>query len=397
MSEKTEKINVKFLRVDPLVKRESYDQRVLKMLEEDISEHGFRKEKPLVVRPDREKGKGFWKITCGQHRYEAGVSVGVCYFPCVKKEFQDDVQAIAEAYKDNVILCQVDAITEAEYFKKLGLKILKERGHSVKTIRGMHRKYPEDLIARQMGVTKHYVKHRLALLRLPKEIQWYIRRYYMPSETGLKLNPTVGEELSRLYRNIIMQNEAGTIRTDPKKAILEVALKFSREKTSLQEARKIAADISYKNYDVWSKTKSYEPSKIIRCTKCGDVVPPEDNPWLALCHKDKEEYLNRKTKPNPHLTPLHEIDSGSHVVKGVTIPNKVDTAKIKGVNALIPIPNTKVDSTNGFDPSMETYLKFNHFVEIHYGKSNDAIPDFVRKKRDELYSLWKGIQKVRAN
>jgi hypothetical protein len=393
-SEKTEKINVKFLRVDPLVKRESYDPRVLKRIEDNIRKNGFRNEKPLVVRPDRKKGKGYWKITCGQHRFEAGINRGICTFPCVKKWSQDDIIAIAEAYEDNVIQCQVDAITEAEYFRKLGLRILKDFGHTNESIQGLHRKYPEEQIALQMGVTKYYVKHRLTLLRLPKEIQWYIRRYYIPSEKGLKINPTVGEELSRLYQNIKMQYESGIIKTDPKKAILEVALKFSREKIKLEEARRIAADIAYKNYDEWSKTKSFEPTKIIRCTKCGEIVPPEDNPWLALCHKDKEEYLNHKQKPNPHLIPLHEKHPESHVVKGVTIPNnKIDnTALVKGVNALNPIPNNEVENTTRFDPLMKQYLKFNHFVETNYGKNDDAVPDFVRKKRDELYSLWKGVQ-----
>ena len=86
-----EYLNVRYLSVDPLTKRETYDPKTLKMIEEDIAEHGFRKEHPLTVRPDKKK-RGHWKITCGQHRFEAGVKAGICSFPCVKKEFQEDMQ-----------------------------------------------------------------------------------------------------------------------------------------------------------------------------------------------------------------------------------------------------------------------------------------------------------------
>jgi hypothetical protein len=329
-----EYLNVRYLSVDPLTRRDTYDSKIMKMIEEDISEHGFRKEHPLVVRPDNTKGKGFWKITCGQHRFEAGKARGISDFPCVKKEFQDDIHAISEAYHDNVLACPVDAITEAEYFRNFGLLLLKKRGHSRNSVRKLKRKYPEELIALQMHVSKAYVMHRLALLRLPKIVQWMIKRYYQ-HERGLKLNPTIGAELSRIYKNIWAQKKAGITKVNAKSAITKLALKLSREKATLHETRIIGADIAYKGYDAWVSQKRL-PENTIRCAKCGEMVAPEDNPWLALCPAHKEKYLNKQLKPNPHLKPLHEIEPQKHSVKNVTIykDSKGKNATVKNVNVL---------------------------------------------------------------
>ena len=330
----TEYINVKYLSVDPLTRRDTYDPKTMKMIEEDIAEHGFRKEHPLVVRPDKTK-RGHYKITCGQHRFEAGVNRGICTFPCVVKEFQDDIHAISEAYKDNVLACPVDAITEAEYFKKFGLLLLKERGHSNHSIKNLKRKYPEKLIALQMGRSEAYIKHRLALLRLPRIVQWMIKRYNLRSEKGLKLNPTIGSELSRIYKNIWAQKKAGTTKVKAKSAITKLALKLSREKTTLHDTRKIGVEIAYRGYDAWASQKT-PPENTIRCAKCGEIIVPEDNPWLALCPEHKEKYLNKQLKSNPHLKPLHECDPERHRIKDVTIYNIENKAKtgVKDVNVL---------------------------------------------------------------
>ena len=57
---KIEVVSIKseYLSVDALTKRETYDPKILKMLEEDIAEHGFREEHPLVVRPNKKKRGG---------------------------------------------------------------------------------------------------------------------------------------------------------------------------------------------------------------------------------------------------------------------------------------------------------------------------------------------------
>jgi len=281
-------INSKFLKVDPTTKRRGYDSAILEKLRQDIIEFGFRPEHPLVVRPNPKK-KGHWLITCGQHRFEAGLKAGIGTFPCVKRRRQEDIYALSEAYRDNVLSCPVDAITEAEYFHKVGMEILKERGHDAKGASALKRRYPEEQIALQMGVTKNYVKHRLPLLQLPKVVQFMVRRYYMTSQRGYKISPSIGEELARLQRLLCMQNEADPRREiDVEKAVREMAINCWNDRLSRHALRKIIVDIQYQGYNEWKDKEPIEKDEI-KCIICGKEA--RDNPWVALCPEHKQEIL----------------------------------------------------------------------------------------------------------
>jgi len=221
------------LKVDPKTRRRGYDPAVKENLRQDMIEFGFRVEHPLVVRPNPKKRR-HWLITCGQHRFEAGMNAGIGTFPCVKRRKQDDMFALSEAYRDNKLSCPVDAITEAEYFHNVGMEILKERGIDAKGASALKRKYPEEQIALQMGVTKNYVKHRLPLLLLPKMVQYMVRRYYMPSQRGYKISPSIGDELARLQNHLRMQNDADPSRNiDVEKAVRDMAIKCWHERLRL--------------------------------------------------------------------------------------------------------------------------------------------------------------------
>lgn len=340
------RIKSEYLSTDPLTKRETYDPKILRMIEEDIAEHGFRDEHPLVVRPNPKK-RGYWLITCGQHRFEAGPRAGIGYFPCVKKEFQGDIEALGEAYKDNILACSVDAITEAEYFDKLGRIIMKGMGHTDASFDSLRRKYPVERIALQMGIEKKHVEHRLNLLKLPEVVKWMVRRYYMPSEKGYKLSPTIAEELYRIQNLLKMQKDAGTIGANPnnpikiKREMMDLAVKFWREKITLHEARKVAAEIGYQGYENWRDQKVIADRKGVRCVGCGKPIPEWEVPWTPLCMECKHELIPltgltrpslsniyskgepkpakgtnpvNETKPNPHL-PLHELDPKHHKPK----------------------------------------------------------------------------------
>jgi ParB-like chromosome segregation protein Spo0J len=286
------------LEVDPATRRRGYDPITLKKLREDIREFGFREEHPLVVRPNPEK-KNHWLITCGQHRFEAGLKAGIGYFPCVKRRKQDDMYAIAEAYRDKNLHSPVDAITEAEYFHRLGMEILKERGHDVKSASALKRKYPEEIIALQMGVTKNYVMHRLPLLKLPKMIQYMIRRYYMPSQRGYKLSPSMGEELARLQNHLHMQNKADPSRKiNVKDAVEEMAIRCYNDRLSRHELRKIVAQIAYDGYNEWEGKKPIEKDSP-RCIICGEEA--HENPWVPVCTKHKQELLAYASSYEPDL------------------------------------------------------------------------------------------------
>lgn len=67
----------------------------VKQLAALINEHGFQN--PLQVYFD---GPATWTILCGNHRYAAGLSLGMTSFPCIEYH-GDRTKAIGRAISDN--------------------------------------------------------------------------------------------------------------------------------------------------------------------------------------------------------------------------------------------------------------------------------------------------------
>jgi len=312
-----EQINVRFLKVDPLTKRNYYDEETKRRLIESIKTSGFKEEHALVIRPDPNE-KGHWLITCGQNRFEAGVKAGVVQFPCVKRLRQEPLMALQEAYEDNVLRCDPDPITEAEYFCKAGKEILK--GHGKENVDPLKQKHqmPIEQIALQLGEPGPFVKRRLALLQLPKAAQKMISRYYMKNQKGFKLSPAIGEELAKGFWLLKRQGVK-----NPEWEINKLAFKFFTDKTTQREARKILIDIGLLGYENWENSTGND-KKETRCALCGAVT--ERNSWLSLCDKHKAEIFTKhnpddkadslpELKPNPNAKPLHIVDPELHKLR----------------------------------------------------------------------------------
>jgi hypothetical protein len=178
----------------------------------------------------------------------------------------------------------------------------------------------------------------------------------MPSEKGLKLSPTIGEELQRIQTNLTMQKKAlPESKIDVEEAVKKLALKFYREKVTLHEARKIGAEIAYLGYENWvtAKPVPIEVQGNVRCAKCGVRIENGVNPWLPLCTQHKYEFLAIRTKAeNPHR-PLHEINPSLHRLRvkdgnvlkppsesASTIISSKGEPSIKDVNVLKDDPKT---------------------------------------------------------
>ena len=291
MKQKIEWIQGRKLSVDKLTKRKVYDSEIFQRLVEDITESGYREEHPLVVRPDPKK-KGYWKITCGQHRFDAGKKAGLVKFPCIKKRYQKDpVIALREAYQDNLLRCEPDPITEAQYFKRMGLAILKEMGYSDEKIKSLKRKMPIERIAREVNLPVGIVKRRLSLLRLTKIVQFMIGRFSVKHARGMKLPVSIGEELVYAYENIKMQKVK-----NPDKKLNRIAYRCYREKLRVKEVRHIVSEISRLGYYKWKNRKNVIDENGIRCAICSGKVVQEDVPWLPFCMDHKADILTNYKK-----------------------------------------------------------------------------------------------------
>ena len=274
------------LSVDKLTKRKIYDSAIFHRLVEDIKDNGFKEEHPLVVRPDPKK-TGYWKITCGQHRFEAGQQAGVARFPCIIRSYQrDPVIAIREALLDNTLRCEPDPITEAQYFKKMGLSILKQMGYSDEKIKSLKRKMPIERISREVNLSVGIVKRRLSLLRLPNIAQHMIGRFSVKNARGMKLPVSIGEELVYAYENIKMQKVK-----NPDKKLNRLAYKCYREKLRVKEVRHIVSEIARLGYNTWKNKKIVIDENGIRCAICGGKAVQEDVPWLPFCLDHKADIL----------------------------------------------------------------------------------------------------------
>jgi hypothetical protein len=332
--EEIEWINAKYLSVDPITKRDYYETETFSKLTESISKNGFKEEHPLVVRPDPKK-KGHYLIVGGQHRFDAGLKAGIFEFPCIKRGLlSDPIEVIREAHQDNILRCEPDAITEANYMRKIGLLKLKEQGYSQDKIDEMQRKMPIDQIAAELGEDASKVKHRLRLLLLHPVIQRMVSRYYMKTTKGLKISPTIGEELASIKQRLTEQK---IVKADLE--LLNIALKCANERLRLSDVRVIHTEIALKGFQNWKNKEIVVEESNIRCYFCGEEASREKNPWLPFCiehklllttYKDevdkillsKEEELGmvKTLKRSPNI-PLHESDPFTHKLRKRTESN----------------------------------------------------------------------------
>jgi len=312
------KIKSANLSVDPLTERRPYDPEIMSMLTKEIEESGFRVDKPLRVRPDTRK-RGHYLITCGQHRFLAGLEAGTAKFPCKIEKAQEDRFALRGAYFDNELSCPVDAITEAEYFQKMAHVIQKERKRDISKLK---RKMPVQELALEFSHDENYVKSRLRLLQLPKGIQFMVRRYAYKYQKGFKMSPTVAERLFFLLSVLRGQNVK-----NPEAKLVNIAIMMSGRSMSKKDVNEMIIDISTNGYDAW-KNRKIGADKPKYCSFCGRATSVDEGAsWIIPCPecRGKIELLMREDKlphvrefelrKNPSTVPLHEVDPELHKPK----------------------------------------------------------------------------------
>lgn len=110
---------------------------------------------PLLVRP---RGSGTYGVVAGQRRLAAARNAGLDEVPCVIRDMDDAVAAVASA-TENLGRSDLDPITEAETYRTL----LDVTGATQQEIAG------------RLGVAPSTLSGRLQLLELPEDLQEAIR------------------------------------------------------------------------------------------------------------------------------------------------------------------------------------------------------------------------------
>ncbi|MEM4092564.1 MAG: ParB/RepB/Spo0J family partition protein, partial [Conexivisphaerales archaeon] len=125
---------------------------------------------PLIVRPK----SSYFEIICGNRRFEACKKLNYKYIPCIIKDM-DDREACLASITENVQRETLDPIDEAKSY----MNFVSKNGWG-----GVSE------LARLIGKSEPYVSHRIALLRLPQEVQDLI--------STRQLNPSVAKEIAWL-------------------------------------------------------------------------------------------------------------------------------------------------------------------------------------------------------
>jgi hypothetical protein len=249
-------------------------------------------------------------------------------------------------------------------FKEIGVLILgKNSSRRVNALAIYHPNAPPHKeIARRTGKKEDYIKHRLVLLKLPKYVQDMVKRYCQPSLKGNKLSPTIAEELYLTEIRIKELNDAGIVeKTDIKEAIKYLATKYSKERTSLVEARKIKADIAVRGFEEWKeRAENIEHSvpQDTSCFICGAKVA--DRPWRPFCPE--------------HLSTLEEQGREYYFTNR---PSRL-------FNAPSPVNGAEDDKL----VAMRKYREFEEVAHNVYSKRNQKMPVKVLEYLEKLLRAY---------
>jgi len=139
-------------RVQP---RRRFDEAALDSLADSVKAQGLLQ--PILVRRHPERPADF-EIVAGERRWRAAQRAQLHEVPVVIREL-DDAQALELALVENVQRQDLDAIEEAEGYRRL----LEEFGH------------PQEELARLIGKSRPHIANTLRLLNLPDPVKELVR------------------------------------------------------------------------------------------------------------------------------------------------------------------------------------------------------------------------------
>lgn len=147
-----QEIGVERIEPNPYQARREFPE--LEELAEAIRQQGFTSR--LRVRPHPTK-TGFFQLVYGERRLRAARLAGLTEVPCDVAEHTDD-ELIEIGLAENIQRHDLDPLEEARAFQTF----INERGYSIRRL------------AERIGKDKSYVEDRVALLKVPEDVQQMI-------------------------------------------------------------------------------------------------------------------------------------------------------------------------------------------------------------------------------
>jgi len=133
--------------------RKSFDEDALNELTDSIREHGIVQ--PIVVRP---LDDGFFQLIAGERRWRASQRAGLSRLPAIVRDAGED-SALELALIENLQREDLNPMEEAQAYERL----MTDFGLT------------QEEVARRVGKNRATVANMLRLLRLPLEVQQWLR------------------------------------------------------------------------------------------------------------------------------------------------------------------------------------------------------------------------------
>ena len=133
--------------------RKNFDEDALNELADSIREHGLVQ--PIVVRPLED---GFFQLIAGERRWRASQRAGLIRLPAVIREAGED-SALELALIENLQREDLNPMEEAQAYERL----ISDFGLT------------QEEVARRVGKNRATIANMLRLLRLPPEVQQWLR------------------------------------------------------------------------------------------------------------------------------------------------------------------------------------------------------------------------------
>lgn len=151
-SQQVKNINISKISCNPYQPRRVFDNEQLEALAQSIRENGIIQ--PIVVY----ENNGGYIIIAGERRLRASKIAGLSEIPCIVSEQKSDEKLLEIAILENIQREDLDAIEEAEAYKKL----IENFG------------YTQDQLGEKLGKSRSHITNILRLNSLPEVVKTLI-------------------------------------------------------------------------------------------------------------------------------------------------------------------------------------------------------------------------------
>jgi ParB family transcriptional regulator, chromosome partitioning protein len=151
-AERVQRVSLQQITPCPLQPRKDFSEEALRELADSIKEQGIVQ--PLIVRPKND----YFELIAGERRWRAARMIGLAEVPVIVRE-ADDRSVLELALIENLQRENLNALEEA-----LGYQQLMEQFQLT-----------QELVAGKVGKSRAAVANALRLLKLPKDVQGYVR------------------------------------------------------------------------------------------------------------------------------------------------------------------------------------------------------------------------------